>query len=82
MKKCAYVLLVASTACGANVVFVEGGSDPGVGGQGGGADEPSYECVLGSCGEPCTKCIEDICFSGACTEEGRCDPESAVVCAD
>jgi len=64
------VALLALTACGGKVVF-QSGEDDNSGGAGGG--EPGFECV-GTCGDPCTKCVGNDCFSGYCSDDGFCNP--------
>jgi hypothetical protein len=69
------VLGLLLAGCGANVVFAEDDAEEG-------GSPPSGECVLGVCGEECTKCEGTECFTGQCTEEGQCEPSGTVTCAE
>ncbi len=71
------------TGCGGKVVFQTGESEGGAGGQGAGGDVPGTECVAGACGEPCTKCVGNECYGGACSDNGFClPPETPPSCVD
>jgi hypothetical protein len=73
--------LALAIGCGSQVVVRDDGAASGEGG--GGGASPDYECVLGGCGDSCVKCVDDECFNGQCTEEGRCiDSLLAVDCAE
>lgn len=61
--------LMLAIGCGAQVVFQD--DERGEGGAGGAG--PDYECILGSCGEACVKCVGDECYDGQCSEDGRCE---------
>jgi hypothetical protein len=63
-----FLALFTAGGCGGKVVYGEptGGS----GGAGGGG----AECVLGKCGDLCTKCVGQTCVNGKCDSNGACQP--------
>lgn len=72
----AALLSILIPACGANVAF----DDADESGGGGSTDTP--ECFIGSCGDDCTKCIDDECFPGYCSADRKCEPAGVVCPAD
>ncbi|MFO0551263.1 MAG: hypothetical protein U0271_22935 [Polyangiaceae bacterium] len=62
--------------CGAKVVY----QGDGEGGAGGGGE---FDCIAGVCGDACTKCVDQDCFTGTCDENGVCTPpDQLVVCPE
>ncbi len=64
--------LLFGGGCGGKVVF-DGGAGGG-GGAGGSTASGSAECVLGLCGDLCTKCVGTQCVNGKCDMKGTCQP--------
>ena len=62
--------LAAFGGCGGKVVFSDGSS----GGAGGSSSNGSTDCILGKCGDACTKCIGAKCSAGKCDTNGTCQP--------
>ena len=72
MWRKAAALAVFACGCGGKVIFVDGGAGTGTGGAGG--SPAASECILGACGDPCTKCTGSDCFQGHCDQAGKCQP--------